>query len=1065
MKKYLIISFIFSITLLNAKINFHDKDINKIKSDLSSKTTMQKLLLIDNYIDCNPTLSDLYLYKAQLEFSMKDFIGVEKTLLPQMQNNTFSQEAWKEAAYLLGMSFYHSKKAEKAQEMFESITEKYPDDSTATFFLNLISLPTKSTFAQSSTNAIDVEYINTLNRDYNSENHEEIGNYLYLLYKKSVSITKDTLFDYVQEGAIKVNSIDEDNILENFPVPYDSKYFKVTSTEALIINPDESVSKIESKDIEIQNAVETDNNAVGKKNIMIKFPNIQKGSILCYKIAFKGITRKEDSIAVSDIFYVASGIQTYKKNYTVSFPSNLGFYLIPDGVNDFLPEETTDNEITTFSYTCTNPQILQLSPLENICIFDISPKIILTSYDEWDDFGKCFAPKYGSFTKSPLSANETILANLPENKLEQLKAIFRYIQKNISTENEGAMLPQQMPEVTLKKASGSIADKNALLTNALAKIGIKSFPMLISSINNGQIAADIPATCAFNHMITYVPSQNGIVQSLYLDPCTKFTAYDNLPFHLQSTNALIVKDDGKTEVVSTPVIDASLNSMSEDYKVVVNNIGSAKVNLTQEITGSFAEYFRTNLAEKGTQAENLKNEYFYQIQKDIFPNLKPEEMTLKEDNSYSGNFYLTVDTTADNVTELLLDGKQILNFQLGDLGEWFSMPPETLYDYRKDFAFSFKKRMECQFPDGYEIAEHNLQNLFKENKYFMFKFNAEKIADNHFILDSELQLRNIIIPANEISYLNQYIGLLLQSFQFKIVMENPNINYETFFDPLLEKYKQPDVYKNYLSRLFALKKLDKAKQIALEAKKHFSEDNYFPLVLAMVEYELENFDSCRNELLYLLEKTPDDAIVYEYLSQLYRQIGDDENHLDILLKAHAKFPKEISFVNSLVEHYRKNNQLETAISLLKETLKNDENNSNIHADLGYLYSIAKDFDNAQSYLQQAIKLNDDNSYALNNLAWLYCENHVQLDKAVTFAQKACELEPNNDNFLDTLAEAYYQTKQYEKAIEIIKKAIDINPNYNYLHEQLKKIENSIKQENDDNDTGEKVDMRGSSDGE
>jgi tetratricopeptide (TPR) repeat protein len=63
-----------------------------------------------------------------------------------------------------------------------------------------------------------------------------------------------------------------------------------------------------------------------------------------------------------------------------------------------------------------------------------------------------------------------------------------------------------------------------------------------------------------------------------------------------------------------------------------------------------------------------------------------------------------------------------------------------------------------------------------------------------------------------------------------------------------------------------------------------------------------------------------------------------------------------------------------------------------------------------------------------------------------------------------LAEAYYQTKQYEKAMEIIKKAININPNYNYLHEQLKKIENSIKQENEDN-TEEKIDTRGSSDGE
>lgn len=1039
MKKTLIFFFLLLVVGVNAKINFYDNDIGKIKKDLSSKTTMQKLLLIDNYISKNPNLSDLYLYKAQLEFSMKDFIGVEKTLSKHIEGNLFPDSQWKDAAYLLGMSFYHGKKLEAANEVFNEIVQRFPEDSTAQFFLNLISLPAKSKIEQEQISGIDVEYISMLNRDYSTENQEEIGNYLYLLYKKSISIKKNNLFDYVQEGAIKVNSLDDSKILESFPISYDSKFFKVISTEALMINPDGNISKIEN--IEYQ---ETTNGHT--KNIIIKSSDIQKGAILCYKIAFKGLEdKKEESPNVSDIFYVASGIQTYKKNYTVSFPSELGFYLIPDGLNDFLPEETNENGITTFSYTCTNPEILQLSQVENICIFDISPKIVLTSYEDWNDFGKWFAPKYYAFTKCILPADCAILADLPDDKLEKLKAIYRYMQKNISTKENVTFLPLQTPDVTLKIGSGNIADKNVLLACALEKVGIKSYPMLLSSVNNGQISADIPAACAFNHIITYVPKQDGIPQALYLDSSTKFTDYNNLTFQLQSTNALIVEDSGKTELVSTPVIDAALNCMVEDYKVVIDNIGCAKVNLTQEISGSFAEYFRTQLAQSESDSQNMKQEYFYQIQKDIFPNLQMNQMTLKEDNPYSGNFYLTIDTTADNVTEILLDGKQILNFQLGDLGEWFSMPPETLYDYRKDFAFSFKKKMECQFPQGYRIAEHNLQNLFKENKYFMFKFNADKIDDNHFILDSELQLRDVIIPAAEISYLNQYIGMLLQSLQFKIVMENPNINYETFFEPLLEKYKQADVYKNYLSRLFALKKLDKAKKVAIEAKQYFPEDSYFSLVLAMVEYELEEFDECREELLYLMEKTPDDAIVYEYLAQLYRQTADDKNHYEILIKAHEKFPKEISFVNSLVEYYRKNNQLDSAISLLKETLADNENNSNIHADLGYLYSLAKDFENAKNHLQQAIKLNEDNSYALNNLAWLYCENHVQLEEAVAFALKACDLEPNNDNFLDTLAEAYYQTNQFEKAKEIIKKAIDINPNYNYLHEQLKKIEDAINQ--------------------
>ena len=237
MKKTLIFFFLLLVVGVNAKINFYDNDIGKIKKDLSSKTTMQKLLLIDNYITKNPNLSDLYLYKAQLEFSMKDFIGVEKTLSKHIENNFFPDSQWKDAAYLLGMSFYHGRKLENAHEVFNEIVQRFPEDSTAKFFLNLISLPAKSKIEQEQISGIDVEYISMLNRDYSTENQEEIGNYLYLLYKKSISIKKNNLFDYVQEGAIKVNSLDDSKILESFPISYDSKYFKVISTESLMINP------------------------------------------------------------------------------------------------------------------------------------------------------------------------------------------------------------------------------------------------------------------------------------------------------------------------------------------------------------------------------------------------------------------------------------------------------------------------------------------------------------------------------------------------------------------------------------------------------------------------------------------------------------------------------------------------------------------------------------------------------------------------------------------------------------------------------------------------------------
>ena len=85
--------------------------------------------------------------------------------------------------------------------------------------------------------------------------------------------------------------------------------------------------------------------------------------------------------------------------------------------------------------------------------------------------------------------------------------------------------------------------------------------------------------------------------------------------------------------------------------------------------------------------------------------------------------------------------------------------------------------------------------------------------------------------------------------------------------------------------------------------------------------------------------------------------------------------------------------------------------------------------------------------AQNNLGWLHATakdpKFRDPKKAIEYAKKAVEGSQGKEpGYLDTLAEAYYSNREYDKAILTIRKAISLEPDNEYYKEQLKKFENA-----------------------
>ncbi len=96
--------------------------------------------------------------------------------------------------------------------------------------------------------------------------------------------------------------------------------------------------------------------------------------------------------------------------------------------------------------------------------------------------------------------------------------------------------------------------------------------------------------------------------------------------------------------------------------------------------------------------------------------------------------------------------------------------------------------------------------------------------------------------------------------------------------------------------------------------------------------------------------------------------------------------------------------------------------------------------------EYAIDLMDDylasgevDAQTLNGLAWELAIRNLHPEKAVELAEQAVEMEPEDSNIMDTLAESYFALGEFDKAVEWELTALELDPENAFFNEQLNKF--------------------------
>ncbi len=193
---------------------------------------------------------------------------------------------------------------------------------------------------------------------------------------------------------------------------------------------------------------------------------------------------------------------------------------------------------------------------------------------------------------------------------------------------------------------------------------------------------------------------------------------------------------------------------------------------------------------------------------------------------------------------------------------------------------------------------------------------------------------------------------------------------------------------------------DKAIKVLSDAQRVNPADRSIRMTLANTAMMAQKYDMSIGIYREMIAKEPNSAELHLRLGETYRRQGATD---------------------SAIEHFRKAKELEprdaksyVPLAIMLDTIGRDAE--------------------ARSLYEQLLKLQPDNGLALNNLAYIIAESGTDLDLALTYAQRAKQVFPNDPNVADTLGWIYIKKNLSNSAIQIYQELltrVPKNPTYRY----------------------------------
>ena len=182
-------------------------------------------------------------------------------------------------------------------------------------------------------------------------------------------------------------------------------------------------------------------------------------------------------------------------------------------------------------------------------------------------------------------------------------------------------------------------------------------------------------------------------------------------------------------------------------------------------------------------------------------------------------------------------------------------------------------------------------------------------------------------------------------------------------------------------------------------------------------------------------KVEDDFYYWYRIKKEAQIISKQRNKKESLNYITAEFAKinepNNKVIFDIANFYKNSKEYEEAIKYYTKIIDNLDDISEMKADLLYRrggsYERIGIYDKADEDLLYALKINPDDAYILNYLAYSWLERDYKINEAIKMLEKAYSFKSDDPYIIDSIGWAYYLIDDFFKAEKFLKRAVELMP--------------------------------------
>ena len=362
----------------------------------------------------------------------------------------------------------------------------------------------------------------------------------------------------------------------------------------------------------------------------------------------------------------------------------------------------------------------------------------------------------------------------------------------------------------------------------------------------------------------------------------------------------------------------------------------------------------------------------------------------------------------------------------------------------KDYIFTFKEikilKNKKNFGKLSSISEAFQRCYIQDDNtdaYFSKLINNPEIDYSRYIFFYLAYLieNDRIIEAKKITDDIHYINSTLLLSQGKSWIEKGNFNQ---FQKVFSCRNPNDIISEFLfliSSLYSSEDSYEKSNFYLNLSNFLNPKFIFNLSLvAENQYLNKEYKKARKTLKKLDNKN---NIFYDWYrikkeaQIIAKEVGNNEslNFIDLEFKKIVSPNKKILF--DMANFYKNFKKYDEAIIYYTKLIEIFDDNSEIKQDLLYrrggAYERIKEYSKSDKDLLNSLRINPDDAYVLNYLAYSWLERNYKIEEAIKMLETAYELESDDPYIIDSMGWAYYLTNDYIKAEKLLKRAVELMP--------------------------------------